>query len=129
MSALVRASLPFAPIPADLPRTREARWVPPSARLSLANLAKLGSHYAAAPLFSAEHVLALLLFLATQFSRRGSVVAADDSTVGYVSSLAGCSYSLPELQTALPSLSCVAQITASVVCLFVLLLHGFTLQQ
>ena len=77
--------MPFAPMPSDLVRTVEARWTPPSAaRIALSSLARLGSSYQSTPLFGMEHVLTLFLFLATQFSRRGSVVSADDATVGYV---------------------------------------------
>jgi hypothetical protein len=78
--SLVKAIVPFAPMPADLPRARDPRVAPAAGgRFSLAQCARMGS--APITLFTVEHTLALYLFLAAQFSRRGAVVAADDATV------------------------------------------------
>jgi hypothetical protein len=91
--ALIKAILPYAPALPDTARSRLHTGIASSAsgsaahastgRISIASVARLGSA-SALPLFSAEHVMALYMFLATQLSRRGSVLVADDATVRYV---------------------------------------------
>lgn len=79
VTALVRGIVPFARPPPDLPRSRVGFVGTSPGKFNLAQCGVMGS--GPVKLFAVEHSLTLFLFLATQFSRRGSVVVADDASV------------------------------------------------